>query len=71
VHKKIKELCILLPVHDELVFEAENYYLKYLPDVVKKTKDMMINYPQITVPLNTDTSISKTTWDKKETYESE
>lgn len=67
VHKSLKrEISILLPVHDELVMEVDNYYLNHLPDLIKSIKKSMLEYKQITVPINVEFSIGKESWNEKE-----
>jgi DNA polymerase I-like protein with 3'-5' exonuclease and polymerase domains len=68
VHK-LHEVKILLPVHDELVMEIDNSYLKYLPDLIKTIKPLMLESKYITVPLNVEFSIGKETWNEKESVE--
>jgi DNA polymerase I-like protein with 3'-5' exonuclease and polymerase domains len=65
VHRNVKEVKILLPVHDELVMEVDNYYFKNVKELMAKIKPYMINFPQITVPLNAEFAIGKETWNDK------
>jgi DNA polymerase I-like protein with 3'-5' exonuclease and polymerase domains len=62
---------ILLPVHDELVMEIKREYLGDLKSIMPVINRLMINFPQITVPIKVEFNLSTYTWDAKKeiTYE--
>jgi DNA polymerase-1 len=58
---------MILPVHDEMVMEFDNQYLVHIDGICKKINKIMTVFPEITVNLNMEFSISLKTWaDKKE-----
>ena len=69
VHKFLKSIDakILLPVHDELVMEFTNvsHYKALKNEIIPIIKNLMINYNQITVPLNVEFSTGKESWNEK------
>jgi len=53
----------VLTVHDDIMFEIERPYVKYLPDIVEQIRRAMVDIDEIKVPLEIEPKISATTWD--------
>jgi len=62
---------ILLPVHDELVMEIHRSLLPEVKYIMKNVNRLMVDFPQITVPIKVEFNQSMYTWDAKKevTYE--
>ena len=56
------EIYLLLPIHDELVFETQKKLLPEIPRAAKRIRELMIDMPQIRIPLDVEWKITETTW---------
>lgn len=69
VDKYLKEVWddlirLILPIHDELVLSYPKNFMEDLPEVIKNLNMLMIDIPEIGVPLEVGWKMSTTTWDK-------
>jgi DNA polymerase-1 len=56
------EAGIILPVHDELIIEWPRDRIEEAPACLREIREMMIDFPQITVPLEVDVEVSERNW---------
>jgi len=59
------EIRLLLPIHDEVVFEFPRSQMRWLSDVLRDTRSLMVDFPQFNVPLEVEASVVKRDWSKK------
>jgi DNA polymerase-1 len=59
---------MLIPVHDELVFEFPRKDLERLPEITKRINALMTEFKEITVPIKVEFAVSPFTWDQKKDY---
>lgn len=58
-------LCLLLPIHDEIVVQCPRSSIKYLPEVMPEIRRVMIDFPQFSVPLEIEASVCTRDWATK------
>lgn len=58
------ELRIIIPIHDEVVLKYPRKLLPYKKQILGDIRDIMIDMPEIKVPLDVEFKMSTTTWDK-------
>jgi DNA polymerase-1 len=67
IHTLKSEVNMILPVHDELLFDAPDYPLWEKRQIVQEISKRMTTMPEIRVPLDTEWKESDTSWaDAKE-----
>ena len=59
------EIKMLLPIHDEIIFEYPRKELKALPEFIKKIRNPMIEFPEISVPLDIGVEMVTRNWSIK------
>jgi DNA polymerase-1 len=62
------EAGIILPIHDELVIEWPTARLREAPEHLRVIRDLMTDFPQISVPLEVDVEISTKNWRRLREY---
>jgi DNA polymerase-1 len=55
-------LGILLPIHDELIIEYPRDLLQDVPEILGKVRELMIDFPQFSVPLEVDIEVATSSW---------
>ena len=58
----------LLPIHDEIVFEYPRNRLQDLRDILPRVRELMIDFPQFSVPLDVSIEIATIDWSKKKEF---
>jgi len=56
------EVRLVLSIHDEIIISIPRNYLKYKDDILKHTKLIMIEMPEIKVPLAVEAEYTKLSW---------
>lgn len=56
---------LLLPVHDEIIFEAPYAALDDMPPILRKVRELMTDFPRLTVPMGVDINVAVDTWNTK------
>ena len=59
---------MLLPIHDEIVFEIPLALLHRLDPLLRKIRALMIDFPQLDVPLEVDYEYTTKSWAEKKSY---
>lgn len=62
------EVKLLLPIHDEIIFEVPRKRLNDMKDVLSTVRNAMLDFPQFDVPLEIDTSITTSNWANKKKW---
>jgi len=63
-----RELCILLPVHDELIIECPRRRLRDARDIMRDIVNLMVDFPEFDVPLDVEIDLVVRDWDHKAAY---
>lgn len=61
----VGEVRLLLPIHDEVIFEYPRSQYKWFQDVMRDVRALMIDFPLFSVPLEVEASIAKYDWEGK------
>lgn len=56
---------IILPIHDEIVIEYPRQRMAYLQDDLRNIRDLMIDFPQFSVPLEIEAEVATRDWEHK------
>ncbi|MBW7990002.1 MAG: hypothetical protein FVQ84_08315 [Planctomycetes bacterium] len=59
------EVQILLPIHDEIIIECSRKRLRDFYEILPKIISLMVDFPQLSVPLEVDIKVTTTNWDDK------
>jgi len=59
---------VLLPIHDEIVFEWARASLPEMKEHLRNIRELMIDFPEFSVPLEVEFTITTTNWQKKKDY---
>lgn len=59
---------ILLPIHDEVISEYPRAMLGELGGYLRAVRRLMIDFPQLSVPLDVEASLVTSSWEKKVPY---
>ena len=62
------EAQILLPIHDEVVIEFPRAQLGEAIHVMRRVREVMIDFPQFSVPLDVDFEITTLDWEHKSPF---
>jgi DNA polymerase I-like protein with 3'-5' exonuclease and polymerase domains len=63
-----KELYMILPIHDELIFEMHRNLLPYRNEICQRIAKEMTTISDIKVRLDVETKMASTTWNKAKEF---
>lgn len=64
VNTLLRQVKVLLPIHDELIFEFPRYLFPQRFEILQEIRKRMIDIKHITVNLEVEVKMTTTTWDK-------
>ena len=74
VHKYLEDVTdgrvkMLIPVHDEIIFEYPRNLLHKLKKIMGGVKELMEDFPQFDIPMQVEAQVATSNWEKKKEEE--